>query len=116
MRFLIITIAIAVVSFGIQFFLPWWSLAFVAFIIGYLSNLSGWAAFGAGLLGAGGVWFTYAMWLNVGNEYLLTAKIAPMFSLPDPILLVVISGAIAGLLGALAASGGRNLRVLLAKE
>ncbi len=115
MRFLIITLAIALVSIVVQFFLPWWSLAFVAFIIGYLSNLTGWAAFGAGLLGAGGVWFAYAMWLNIGNESLLANKIGPMFFIPEPLLLVVVSAGIAGLVGALAAAGGRNLRGLLAK-
>jgi len=115
MKFILTTLAIAAASAIVQLFLPWWSLAFVAFIIGYLSKLNGWAAFAAGLLGAGSVWFVYALWLNMGNESLLATKIGVMFGGLPPLALVMVAAVIAGLVGALASAGGRNLKTMLAK-
>lgn len=114
MRFLIITLIIAAATFGVQLVLPWWSLAIVAFIVGYLSNLSGWGAWGAGLLGCSGVWFFYALWFDVANQSLLSAKLGAMFGVPYPLLLALAAGVVAGLIGSLATLGGRNLRQALA--
>ena len=116
MRFLIVTLIVAVATFVIQLVLPWWSLGLVAFIVGYLSNLSGWGAFGAGLLGAGGTWFIYAMWLNMANESLLASKIGVLFSVPEPLLLVLIAALMAGLVGAFACASGSNLRDVLGRK
>lgn len=115
MRFIIITLIIAVATLGVQLVLPWWSLALVAFVIGYLSNLNWLGAFGAGLLGAGGLWFAYALYLNMANESLLATKLGPMFFGLQPLLLVLLSALIAGLVGGFATLGGRNLKGLLAK-
>ncbi len=114
MKFIIITLAIAVVGFGVQLVLPWWSLALVAFIIGFISNLRFMAAFAAGLLGSGSVWAAYALMLNNANESMLANKIGQLFTIPEPMLLIVISALIAGILGGLAAAGGRGLKQMIA--
>lgn len=115
MKFIIITLAIAIVGFAVQLVLPWWSLAFVAFLIGFVSNLSGWAAFAAGLLGSGGVWAVYALSLNHANSSMLAHKMAVLFGLPvSAMLMVGVAALIAALLGGFAAASGRNLKKLVA--
>ncbi len=117
MKFIIVTLAIAAVAFGVQLVLPWWSLALVAFLIGFVSNLSGWAALAAGFLGSGSVWALYAFLLNSGNNSLLSHKMAALFGVPSSALLMVpISALIAALLGGFAAAGGRNLKQLVTSK
>jgi hypothetical protein len=117
MKFIFATLAIAVVAFGVQLVLPWWSLALVAFLIGFVSNLSGWAALAAGFLGSGSVWALYAFLLNSGNDSLLSHKMAALFGVPSSALLMVaISALVAALLGGFAAAGGRNLKQLVAHK
>jgi hypothetical protein len=117
MKFIFATLAIAVLGFGVQLVLPWWSLALVAFLIGFVSNLSGWAALAAGFLGSGSVWALYALMLNTGNDSLLAHKMAALFGVPSSaLLLVAISALIAALLGGFAAAGGRNLKQLVAHK
>lgn len=115
MKFIIITLAIAVVGFAVQMVLPWWSLAIVAFAIGFISNLNFFAALAAGFLGSGGVWAAYALMLNNANESKLASKIGALFTIPEPLLLIAIAALIAGLVGGFAAAGGRGLKQMLAK-
>jgi hypothetical protein len=117
MKFILTTLAIAVLGFGVQLVLPWWSLALVAFLIGFVSNLSGWAALASGFLGSGAVWALFAFMLNSGNNSLLVHKMATLFGAPSSALLMIgVSALIAALLGGFAAAGGRNLKQLVANK
>lgn len=112
MKFIITTLCIAVACFAVQFFLPWWSLAIVAFVIGAASDLKGWQAFLSGLIGVGVVWLGYSFFIDLQTNSILSAKVAQIFSLSDPAYLIAITGLIGALVGAFAALTGNSLRAL----
>ena len=114
MRTIQATLLIAILSLPVQMFLPWWwLLAVVAFVIGYLINLAGYKAFIAGFVGNAAVWWGYAGYTRIRTHGILSNKIAVLFHLPNPWLLVLIAGIIAGLVGGMAAVSGRELKRLV---
>lgn len=110
MRFIIVTLSLAVVSFAVQAFLPWWSLVLVAFIFGIISNLGNMQAFMSGLLGIGLVWLLLAFFIDNTTQSILSEKIAPVLKLSSPAMLLVITFAVGGLTGAFAMLSGASLR------
>ncbi|MBC6991531.1 MULTISPECIES: hypothetical protein [Hymenobacter] len=101
--FLVILVAGAVA----QVFLPWWSVAVVAFAAAlWLGTHGGWA-FLAGFEGVGFVWFALAAWLNVQNQGLLSHRVAQLLPLGgNGWALVVVTAILGGLVGGLAALAG----------
>lgn len=112
MKLIITTLSIAAACFAVQFFLPWWSLAIVAFIIGAASELSSIQAFISGLLGVGMVWMGYAFFIDAQTNAILSTKVAEIFTLNDPTYLIVTTGLLGGLVGAFAALTGNSVRSL----
>ena len=106
--FLILT-----VSFILQFFLPWWVIAPVAFALalwkGSTSRQAFWSGFGAIVF----LWAAMALIIHLRNEGILTARVAGLFSLPLPTLIIAITALIGGLVGGLAALSGFYWRRLL---
>ncbi len=94
-----------------QLVLPWWSLAVVAFAVGFAFAPTGWAAFAAGFGGAGVSWGLPAAWLAQQNDGLLAHRVAQLLPLGGSVAaLVVVTGIIAGLVGGVAALAGAWLR------
>ena len=111
MRFLVSTLLIALLSFIAGRYLPWYSIALVAFGVGLLIPQRLLRAFGAGFLGIFLLWFLLALWLDTRNEQILSRKIAELFQLgQSSILLVLISALLGGLVGGFAALSGASLR------
>jgi|GEM_PF-214453 len=93
-------------SFILQLFLPWWIIAPVAFALalwkGTSSRQAFWSGFGAIVF----LWAAAALVIHLRNEGILTAKVAGLFSLPFPALMIVITALVGGLVGGLAALSG----------
>ncbi len=93
-------------SFILQLFLPWWIIAPVAFALalwkGTSSRQAFWSGFGAIVF----LWAATALVIHLRNEGILTAKIAGLFALPFPALMIVITALVGGLVGGLAALSG----------
>ena len=88
-----------------QLVLPWWSLAVVAFAVGFALAPMGRAGFWAGFGGAGLSWLLPAAGLAYQNEGLpLGGSVT---------ILVVVAGLVAGLVGGLAGLAGAWLRAAL---
>ncbi|GAA4351981.1 hypothetical protein GCM10023185_11140 [Hymenobacter saemangeumensis] len=97
-----------------QLLLPWWSLAVVAFALGFLLARSGKAAFWAAFAGGGLSWLLPALWLNLRNDGLLASRMAGLLPLGgSAALMVVVTGLVAGLVAGLAALAGQRLRAAL---
>jgi hypothetical protein len=93
-------------SFILQLFLPWWIIALVAFALalwkGTSSRQAFWSGFGAIVF----LWAATALVIHLRNEGILTAKIAGLFALPFPALMILITALVGGLVGGLAALSG----------
>jgi len=107
MKFAIHIAAILIVCFLLQYFLPWWSMAIGAAIVGFASGNSALKSFAAGLIGVGLLWFFMALYIDVATDSILTAKVEKILPLHPFILTVLIGGLVGGLAsltGALARS------------
>jgi hypothetical protein len=110
MRLLLSILLVALFSFIAGLFLPWWSLAIIAFAVGLLVPLRLWKSFLAGFLGIFLLWLLLALWLDLRNEQLLSLKIAELMHVPSPFLLLLITALVGGLVGGFASLSGASLR------
>jgi hypothetical protein len=107
MKFVIQFIAIALAAFILELFMPWWSIAIAAFAAGYA--LKSKANFLAGLLGIALLWSIKAWILDASASAPLAERVAAIFSLSKPLLLLV-TALVGGLVGGFAAMSGAALK------
>lgn len=107
MKFLFQLLFIAIGSFVIQLFLPWWSIAIIAFAAGYLIKSS--QNFLAGFLGIALLWALYALWLDQNGAAPLADRVAGILSISKP-LLFVLTALIGGLVAGFACLSGSILK------
>jgi hypothetical protein len=111
MRFILSLLLIAVLSFLAGLFLPWWSIAIVAFAVGLLIPQKLLMAFLAGLLGIFLLWATLALWIDIKNGSVLSHKLSELFKLGgSSVLLILVTAFVGGLVGGFAAMAGSSLR------
>lgn len=110
MRFLLATLLTALLSFIAGLYLPWWSIAIVAFLVAILMRQFIGRSFLAGFLGIFLLWFIVAFSIDSKNEHILSQKIAQVFPLGgSSILLILITALIGALVGGFAAMSGASL-------
>ena len=97
MKFLYQLIATVILSFLLQDFLPWWTMAVVSFALGYFFGNKGFVSFSAGFLGVGLLWLGMAMFIDVSTQSILTAKINKLLPLNVFVLTTLIGGLVGGL-------------------
>lgn len=97
-------------GFVLTMFSPWWSVAIVAFVVGFSLKVDGWKAFLAGFLGMVGLWAGLATFMDYQNGAILSAKVAQLFQFSSSNFLIYITGFIGGLLGGFGALTGRYFR------
>ena len=110
MKFILQIILIAILSTAVEFILPWWSVAVVAFIVTLVMGGKGGRGFLASFLGVGLCWLVAAMCHDVANEHILSARMAVLFKLPTYGLFMVVTVFIGGLIGGLAGWAGALLK------
>lgn len=111
MRFFLAVILIMLLCFIAGLYLPWWSIAPVAFLVALLLGLGIGSGFLAGFLGVFLLWALLAFWIDVKNESVLSHKIAQLFPLGgSTILLILITALVGALVGGFAAMAGGSLR------
>ncbi|SHE76064.1 hypothetical protein SAMN05443144_103117 [Fodinibius roseus] len=96
---MILAILLALSAWMLSFILPWWSLAIPALLLGMWMGKTGWNSFGYGFLGIGGLWLLQTAYIHFANDGILTMRIAELFSLPYPFLVItgtVVAGGMAG--------------------
>jgi|GEM_PF-3415867 len=113
MIYLLIVYVVALVV--LQIMLPWWSLAIIAFIAGWLIQgtvkSSGWTGthWGRALILAvisGSAWLVPAIWLHSVRDSVLTERMGEMLGVGQVSLVFVITFAIAFAVAFLAALAG----------
>ena len=108
---------IALLSAVLQLFLPWWIIAFVAFGVCFWRSNTGWRAFGNGFSGIAIVWFLYALIIHLQTEGILTGRMSGLlFKSEMPILLLILTPLVGGLVGGFAGLAGRQLWAVFAAK
>ena len=107
-NFLFSAVVIIIGCAVLQPFLPWYTIAVVAFAVGYFVKRSGLAAFAAGFVGVFLLWVAYAFMLSHANNDLLARKVATLLPLHGNVgALLVVTGVVGGLVSGFAALSGR---------
>src|SRR5215203_5601067 len=111
MRFTLATLLTAALSFIAGLYLPWWSIALVAFLVALLIKQKiGWAylsAFTAVFL----LWGGLSLLIHVRNKGVLTHKIAQLFPLNgSAAYLLLLTATIGAIVAGFAAMSGSSLR------
>lgn len=103
MKFFISLLLIAFVSFAACLYLPWWTIAIVAFIVLALIPQSPAKAFLCGFTSIALLWGFLSFLKSSQNEHLLAHKVSLLIlKMDNPFLLIVITA----LIGALVAGFG----------
>jgi hypothetical protein len=107
MKFLVQFVVIITLAFILELFMPWWSIAIAAFAGGYAVKTK--LNFLAGLAAITTLWLLKAAIIEGAAAAPLTGRVAAIFSLNRP-LLMVVSGLTGGLIGGFAAMTGAALK------
>lgn len=108
MKFILQVIAIFIFAYIAELFLPWYSLAIAAFIMGYL--LKSKANFLAGFLAIGLLWFFKAWMIDANASADLAQKVALIFPVKEKIWLMLVTAFIGALVGGFATLTGSILK------
>lgn len=110
-------ILIAITAWILGLFLPWWSLAIPCLILGAWLGKSGGRSFLIGFTGIALLWLLQSIFIHFANGGVLTARIAELFSLPDPVLVLLLTAVVGGMAGGLSTMTGFYFReAFLRKE
>lgn len=93
--------------------LPWWSIALVCFVVVFINGGSVMQNFLAGFLGIFILWFVHALIIDIQNQSILSKQIAELFTLPNTILLILITALVGGIVGGISSITGSLFRELL---
>lgn len=108
-------LALALAYVVLPLFLPWWSVAIVALVFGYLATNAR-RAFSLASTILALVWGIWAQVYNVANAGLLAGKIGALFGGIGAIHLVLITAAVGGLIGGLFGYLGYSFRQVMSKR
>ncbi|MEO5995431.1 MAG: hypothetical protein ABIN89_01950 [Chitinophagaceae bacterium] len=111
MKFLVSVLLMALLSFIVCIYFPWWSIAWVAFLVIILVPQKPLSAFLAGFVALFLLWSAMAFYISLKNENILAHKISLIILKSNsPISLVLLTGLIGALIGGFAALAGSFLR------
>lgn len=111
MRFLLATLLTAALSFIAGLYLPWWSIAVVAFLVALLiKQRIGWAYLSA-FTAICFLWGGLALLFHLPNNGVLTGKVARIFPLNgNSFYLIALTAFIGALVAGFAAMSGSSFR------
>ncbi|QNA46603.1 hypothetical protein [Lacibacter sediminis] len=111
MKFIIAFILTALLSYAAGFYLPWWTIAIAAFLVAVVIPQKLLKAFLCGFLSLFVLWVVLALYIDMGNQHILSMKIAELlFKSHSHALIMSVTGLVAGLVGGFAALSGSYLR------
>lgn len=111
MKFLVSVLLTGLLAFIAGLYLPWWSIAVVAFGVAVLVHQKAGKAFLSGFLGLFLFWGMLAWWIDTKNDSILSNKIGELLGTgAQPALLILITALVGGLVAGLAAMCGSFLR------
>jgi len=106
MNFIIIILVTAI----LQIFAPWWIVAIVPFLVFLIRQTSASNAFWTGFAAIVVLWMAYGFYLHFVSDGAMSDRVAGIFSLPNGIVLLLVSAVIGGLTGGMAGLSGQLVR------
>ena len=92
---------------------PWWTVAPLAAVAGWLFPQSAGRSFLSGFTGGFLLWLVGAWWFDVANGQVLSHRVGLLFMGQAPLVILLITGLLGGLLGGLGCLTGRWARDLV---
>jgi len=108
MKFILQIFCTIVLAYVLEIFLPWYSIALAAFVMGFLFRSR--ANFLAGFLGIALLWTLKAWLLNSASASDLADRVAHIFSLGGNEWLMLVMAIVGGLVGGFAGLAGALLK------
>ena len=112
MNFLIILVATAI----LQFFTPWWTIALVPFLIMIWRPETSLKSFSISFMAIAILWLSYGLYLHTTTDGAMSNRVAEIFSLPNGLLLLLVTTIVGGLVGGLAGLAGSLSRRALSAQ
>lgn len=111
MKFIASLILTALLSFAACLYLPWWSIAVVAFIVAALIPQGSGMSFLTGFLALFLLWGSLSFVISSSNEHILAHKVSLLIlSIDSPYLLMFATALTGGLVAGLAAMTASFIR------
>ena len=107
---MLLALFIAVTAWLLSFVMPWWAAAIPGLFFGFMLGDSGKSSAMWGFIGIGGLWLIQSIIIFIINDGALTTRMANLFSLPSPVLVILITVLIGGLIGACSTLSGYLLK------
>lgn len=99
-NFLISILLLIVLGWLVQSFFPWWTIAIVAAIVGFLINHSnGLWSYLSGFVAVALLWGVYAGYLDASNNHLLATKMGNLFGSLSSVNMILLTSLIGGIVG-----------------
>jgi energy-coupling factor transporter transmembrane protein EcfT len=105
----IIILLLSIIS---SFFAPWWMAGLIAFAASFFLSRSGKQAFWISFSAIFTCWLLLIVITLFTSQNLLLARMANLFSLPHPALVVLLSAGTGGLFAGLAGLSGRLVHAM----
>lgn len=99
-------IIILILVFAAGLLLPWWVLAIICFCGALALARSGVQAFWSGFAAVFVAWSILALIKSLPNHNILADRVAHLFSLPNWLLLLIVTGLLGGIVGGFATLSG----------
>jgi len=111
MKIFIAILLTALLAFIAGLYLPWWSIAIIAFAVAVLIHQKPTKAFFAAFLGLFLLWGGLAFWIDMKNNHVLSKKVAELMKLGESsIAIILVTGIVGALVAGFAALSGSYLR------
>ena len=108
-------IVIGIIGFLFQSFVPWWSIAIIAFVVAGAFIESPFKALAAGFFGIGIMWLLVVIVKDSGASISASQAIGELLGGIPGYLSIVITGIIGGVIGGLGAMSGSFTRSIVLK-
>jgi len=107
---------ILILTFAGEYFLPWWIVAIAAFLPALFIGKTPARSFFAGFSAVFIVWAAMALFKTIPNDNMLAKRVATLMTLPNWILLLIVTALIGGLVGGMSALSGALVKRAFAKK
>jgi hypothetical protein len=107
--------AIGILVLVLSWILPWWGFAAICFLLGHKMK-SAFSAFSNAFVAVFCVWGIVAYIENTQSQGLMAQKMSALFSVPHPMLMIVLTAVLGGLLAGLWCASGYYLHKLINKK